>query len=178
MTSTQILLETAFGSFINIAIMLLALANCFFLYKAYQNIGQLKKELFEGESMLEKFIKKRLGQEADVDQQIRGNFAQLEEMYNNATKWYHIFTNVISVFPLLGITGTIWGIIPTVLDFSQVNSNFSLALVSTLLGVVFAVIFKFFEGFLSGSFSLVSERIAVLTGDVTKFILEKEQKQR
>lgn len=174
----EIILDSIVSEWVNQIIFLAAIANCFFLYKASQSIQALKKALFDGDSVIETFIKERIGAPQEVEEKIRVSFPQWEELYKEATKWFHLFTSMISIFPLLGIGGTILGIIPTMLDFSQVNTYFSLALVSTLLGVVFATIFKFFEGYLSGSYSLIAERMGILTGDITKFILEKEKQKK
>ncbi|MEN7548035.1 MotA/TolQ/ExbB proton channel family protein [Rapidithrix thailandica] len=172
---TELLLETVFTNWINLLILIVGVVNALFLRFAYLNVWALKKELFEGESVMERFIREKTGQLDNIDDKIRLDFAKWERMYKDATKWYYLFSTTISIFPLLGIGGTILGIVPSILDFSQVTSSFSLALVSTLLGVAFAVIFKFFEGFISGNYTLVSERISILTGDVTKYLIEKEK---
>lgn len=172
----EIIFKSIASEWVNQFIFLAALLNSFFLFKAYKNISLLQKALFKGDSVIETFIKERMGQKQDVEERIRTNFSHWEALYKETTRWYHLFSNTITVFPLLGIGGTILSIIPTMLDFSQVNTYFSLALVSTLLGVVFATIFKFFEGYLSGNYTLISERMRILTDDITQYILEKEQK--
>ncbi|UZR95446.1 MotA/TolQ/ExbB proton channel family protein [Chondrinema litorale] len=174
MENNSIITTSIFGDGYNILILLLAVVNTFFLYKAYQHIQLLKKELYTGESVLEKLISKRLGKPDAAERLGKDDFHRWEEMYREATRWYHLFTGMISVFPLLGVGGTVLGIIPAVVDFSSVQSSFALALVSTLLGVLFAIFFKFFESFLSGSYTLVSERINTLTVDVARFLFEKE----
>ncbi|MDW7695384.1 MotA/TolQ/ExbB proton channel family protein [Flammeovirgaceae bacterium SG7u.111] len=172
--TSQMIWDAAFGNAINLLIFVLAAVNAIVLTKAYTQIKQLKKDLFEGDAPLERFVRKRLGQEGDIENQLRSNFSKMEDSYNAATRWFHIFSSIISVFPLLGILGTILGIIPAVSDLGDITDSFSLALVSTLLGVSFAGIFKIFEGILSGDFTIISERITVLTSDVTKHIIEKE----
>lgn len=171
----EIILKSIASEWVNQIIFLAAIVNCYFLYRASKNIQQLKQALFEGDSVIETFIKERIGSTVEVEEKIRLSYPGWEKLYKEATRWYHLFTSMITVFPLLGIGGTILGIIPTMLDFSQVNTYFSLALVSTLLGVIFATVFKFFEGYLSGNYSLIAERMGVLTEDITRYILEKEK---
>ncbi len=172
----EIVLKSIASEWVNQLIFLVALVNVYFLYMASKNIRSLKKALFDGDSVIETFIKERMGSSPlEVEEKISMSFPHWEKLYKDATRWYYLFTSMITVFPLLGIGGTILGIIPTMLDFSQVNTYFSLALVSTLLGVIFATIFKFFEGYLSGSYSLISERMGILTEDITRYILEKEK---
>ena len=63
--------------------------------------------------------------------------------------WYTVFANVTSVFPLLGILGTVVSLLPMVADMADMTQNFFAALTSTFWGLVFAIIFKLLDGFLS-----------------------------
>jgi len=174
MNYSNIIFQSIWGNTYNLLILFLALVNLYFLYRAFQQINLLKKELYTGESVLEKLISKRLGKPDTTERLGRDDFHRWEEMYREATRWFHLFSGTISVFPLLGVGGTVLGIIPAVIDFERVQSSFALALVSTLLGVLFAIFFKFFESYLSGNYTLVSERINTLTVDVARFLFEKD----
>jgi biopolymer transport protein ExbB/TolQ len=167
------IIKSLFFDTINQIIYLLAVANFVFLILAYSQILKLKQLLFEGNSVFEQFLQEKAGEAQRAEKTILRDFAMWEKSYQKATKWFYWFVNLISVFPLLGIAGTVWGIIPALSDFENINSYFSVALTSTLLGIVFSVIFKLFEGGMSGDFSLVSERMNTLTSDITKHILEK-----
>ncbi len=173
MDEPGLITSTLFGNWLNQLIFLAAVANTYFAYQAYKTVGELKTALFEGSSILDNLLKEKLGGKAAVEQKILDGFAHWETMYKAATKWFYLFTTLITVFPLMGIGGTVLGIIPAMADFSTISASFSLALVSTLLGVSFATLFKFVEGYLSGNYTLVSERMAVLTGDITKYLLEQ-----
>ncbi len=162
---------------INQLIYVLAIANSVFLMLAYGHIRQLKKLLFEGSSVFEQFLQEKSGQAKRAEKIILRDFSNWEKSYQKATKWFHWYVNTISIFPLLGIAGTVWGIIPALNDFENINSYFSVALTSTLLGIVFSVLFKLFEGAISGDFSLVCERMNTITSDVTKHILEQSNSQ-
>ncbi len=174
MQDIQMVIEALFSSFLNITIFLLAIANAYIFYQAYKNIKELKTELFQGDSLLKRYFNEKTSTPEKLEDRILTNFTKWEQMYQKSTRWYHLFTTIIAVFPLLGIVGTVWGIIPTLSDLSQINASFSLALVSTLLGVIFSVFYKVCEGLISGDYALVSERVTLLTEDVTRHIMEKE----
>ncbi len=166
--------QSIWNNHYNLLIIFLAVVNLYFLYMAFQKIRLLKKELYTGESVLEKLISKRLGKPDAAERLGKDDFHRWEELYREATRWFHLFSGTISVFPLLGVGGTVLGIIPAVINFENVQSSFALALVSTLLGVLFAIFFKFFESYLSGNYTLVSERINTLTVDVARFLFDKD----
>lgn len=56
------------------------------------------------------------------------------------------FTNVVAIFPLMGLLGTVISLIPMVGEMD--TDLFFMALTSTFWGIVFAIIFKVFNGFL------------------------------
>ena len=66
----------------------------------------------------------------------------------NAEAFYTVFANVTSIFPLLGILGTVISLMPMVADMADMSQNFFAALTSTFWGLVFAIIFKLLDGFL------------------------------
>ena len=64
--------------------------------------------------------------------------------------FYNIFLTIISIFPLLGMFGTVMGLLNV--DFSigtmdDVKTNFFTALTSTAWGIFFSVIFKILNSF-------------------------------
>lgn len=56
------------------------------------------------------------------------------------------FTNVVAIFPLMGLLGTVISLIPMVGEMD--TDLFFMALTSTFWGIVFAIVFKVFNGFL------------------------------
>ena len=66
---------------------------------------------------------------------------------------YTLFITIISLFPLLGMFGTVksliglGGIFQTSDDMNSIKSEFFLALTSTALGIIFSVIFKIINAF-------------------------------
>lgn len=63
---------------------------------------------------------------------------------------YALFTNFTTMFPLLGMLGTVVSLIPMVnLMGGQTSGAFFAALTSTFWGIVAALIFKFLDSFIS-----------------------------
>lgn len=64
----------------------------------------------------------------------------------NSNSLYVGFTNVVAIFPLMGLLGTVISLIPMVGEMD--TDLFFMALTSTFWGIVFAIVFKVFNGFL------------------------------
>ena len=85
---------------------------------------------------------------------------------------YSVFVNVTAIFPLLGILGTVVSLLPMVADMADMQTNFFAALTSTFWGLVFAILFKLLDGFLSArmedndkAVDLLLQRRELLTED-------------
>ena len=75
---------------------------------------------------------------------------------------YAVFVNVTAIFPLLGILGTVLSLLPMVADLSNMQMNFFAALTSTLWGLIFAIVFKLLDGFLSSRMEDNDKSVALL----------------
>ena len=73
---------------------------------------------------------------------------QVVAMRDRSERLYSVFINITSIFPLLGILGTVVSLLPMVANLSDMQQNFFAALTSTFWGLVFAIIFKLLDGFL------------------------------
>jgi chemotaxis protein MotA len=71
---------------------------------------------------------------------------------------FSFFISFSEIFPLLGILGTIIGLL-TLKDFNNVSENFSISLTSTFWGIIFAMFFKIQEGVLSKELIKVDKNI-------------------
>ena len=74
------------------------------------------------------------------------------EKYNKLSSRYFAVIQLISIFPLLGLLGTIWGLIPGLQSASEnmieeLSNNLSTALTSTLFGLIASIGLKFFSVF-------------------------------
>lgn len=64
---------------------------------------------------------------------------------HSLNKLYTLFVTLISIFPLLGMLGTVFGLLGldlTAGDMNNIRDNFFIALTSTAWGIIFSVIFK------------------------------------
>ncbi len=84
---------------------------------------------------------------------------------------YNLFVTMITIFPLLGMLGTVFGLLGLDLangDMNNIKNNFFIALTSTAWGIIFSVIFKLFHAVFAGR---VEEQIVM----AKKMIDEEDQ---
>jgi biopolymer transport protein ExbB/TolQ len=63
---------------------------------------------------------------------------------------YSLYINNTTIFPLLGMLGTVLALIPMVDEIGASNvSDFFAALTSTAIGIIMAIIFKLFDAFIA-----------------------------
>ena len=77
---------------------------------------------------------------------------------------YNIFTTLITIFPLLGMLGTVFGLLGLNLaidDMENIKNNFFIALTSTAWGIIFSIIFKLCNAVISNG---VEEQIVFAKG--------------
>lgn len=77
------------------------------------------------------------------------NEARIVEMRKSAASAYSMFVNITSIFPLLGILGTVLSLLNMAQDLTNVQNNFFGALTSTFWGLIFAIMYKLIDGRLS-----------------------------
>jgi len=73
----------------------------------------------------------------------------LRNMRETSEKYYSMFVNLTSIFPLMGILGTVIALIPMVDQLADMEGSFFVALTSTLWGLLFAIVFKMLDGILT-----------------------------
>ena len=83
------------------------------------------------------------------------DIAELKKMRKELIKKYTWYANITAIFPLLGILGTVAALV-TYSDVTMME-NFMVALSTTLLGVLCAIVFKFFDAELSGPMDVIIE---------------------
>lgn len=74
---------------------------------------------------------------------------QVDALRERAVRFYTLFGTVTGIFPLLGILGTVVSLLSMVGDGANIQNGFFAALTSTFWGLVFAIVYKFLDGFLS-----------------------------
>lgn len=75
---------------------------------------------------------------------------------------YTIFENITTIFPLMGLLGTVISLIPMVKSIGTIEQGlFFSALTSTFWGIVFAIIFKGVNGYLEAGISEAEKNIQI-----------------
>ena len=78
-------------------------------------------------------------------------------------KTYALYSNFTTIFPLLGMLGTVWALIPMVNTIGTTDtSNFFSALTSTLWGIIVAILFKVLDSTVSYKIEDNEKRIEFL----------------
>lgn len=75
---------------------------------------------------------------------------------------YTIFENITTIFPLMGLLGTVISLIPMVKSIGTIEQGlFFSALTSTFWGIVFAIIFKAINGYLEAGITEAEKNIQI-----------------
>lgn len=75
---------------------------------------------------------------------------------------YTIFENITTIFPLMGLLGTVISLIPMVKSIGTIEQGlFFSALTSTFWGIVFAIIFKGINGYLDAGITEAEKNIQI-----------------
>ncbi|MBO4839136.1 MAG: MotA/TolQ/ExbB proton channel family protein [Lachnospiraceae bacterium] len=129
----------------DLLIFLLAAGNgvCYYFARLYAD--QLYKKL-----NLLVFVPSHKHDPEKVARAIRNiDEAEVVALRKKSEAFYSIFANLTAIFPLMGILGTVVSLLPMVAELTDMQQNFFAALTSTFWGLVFAIIFKLLDGFLS-----------------------------
>ena len=143
MSVFQVILDNLLGFdlIIFVAAALNVVCYCF----ARRNANRLYRKLH-----MIVFVPSRRGDPESVSRAIRDiDEEQVVAMRKRSESLYSVFVNVTSIFPLLGILGTVVSLLPLVSELADMQTNFFAALTSTFWGLVFAIFFKLLDGFLS-----------------------------
>jgi chemotaxis protein MotA len=103
--------------------------------------------------LIHKPIDMSLGRRGE-ERVVRRNFDDLSKVKRARIKvnqWYSLFANIISIFPLLGLLGTVISLIFTASDGSleATQHYFMMSLTSTFWGMIFAIAYKIVDAFIS-----------------------------
>lgn len=129
----------------DMVIFLCAVATGFIYFQTKKSAERLYKKLH-----LTVFVPDGGISRKEADNDIKAlRESDIIEMRNKTGKLYSMFINLTGIFPLLGILGTVISLLGMVGDMSDIQGNFYGALTSTFWGLVFAIIFKFFDGVIS-----------------------------
>lgn len=96
-------------------------------------------------------LSKKTHEVVEDDQELRAtpdDIRELETAFNKSCSWHEALAQLIPLFPLFGILGTVAGLILKLSPdsgSSVLYESMNLALQSTFLGLVFAIILKFYD---------------------------------
>ena len=137
-------LRIVFSNFtwVDAAIILLAAANGFVFAMARKEINRLYNTMHQS-----KYVPSWRGNAAHLADSVRAvTEEEIISVRDRAGAFYSAFINITAIFPLLGIFGTVWSLIPMVENLADMQQNFFAALTSTFWGLVFAIVFKLLDG--------------------------------
>ena len=90
-------------------------------------------------------------------------------LLGGTSKCYTIFVTLISIFPLLGMFGTVVGLLGLDLasgDMENIKNNFFIALTSTAWGIIFSMGFKFLHALMASGVEEEIESAKKLTEEL------------
>ncbi|MCQ2506243.1 MAG: MotA/TolQ/ExbB proton channel family protein [Lachnospiraceae bacterium] len=100
--------------------------------------------------------------------------SELIALRRKTNLWFMIYENITTIFPLMGMLGTVIALIPMVGSMGDTATGlFFGALTSTFWGIVFAIIFKAVNGFLSAQIDDNEKNMEVFLARNTSRINEK-----
>ncbi|WP_044973992.1 MotA/TolQ/ExbB proton channel family protein [Ruminococcus sp. HUN007] len=72
-----------------------------------------------------------------------------ENEFDKSNSWHNVFAQLIPVFPLMGVLGTVWGLVQEVAadNIEKMLSSLNTAMTTTLSGLIFAIGLKIFDAF-------------------------------
>lgn len=92
-------------------------------------------------------------------------------LLHGTSKFYTLFVTMISIFPLLGMLGTVVGLLGLDLasgDMDNIKNNFFVALTSTAWGIIFSVIFKIIHAWIADNIEEQIETAKKLAEEIEK----------
>lgn len=110
----------------------------------------------------------------------RNKLEDNREAYNKTYADYVAYTQMIAIFPLMGILGTVLGLVLQAgsNDISDLVASLGLALYTTLVGLVAAIVLKFYDArFLGRNINLIDAEFARADDVISKQQLRYEIRQ-
>lgn len=156
------------ANIINPLILGVAIYTLWIWFKVFNNKKEIKKELsnWEKDQNIEDFDKN----------------SDIKEYYKKILKNYVLFTTIITIFPLLGMLGTVSSLLG--LDMSNpeainnAKDNFFYALSSTFFGIIFAIGFKWLNALTLYDIEDISERVLKVIKDLRQESIDENKKHK
>ena len=113
-------------------------------------------------------------QEKFAQQKDKSSETDIIQLRRKMNTYYVIYENLTAIFPLLGLLGTVVSLLPMVGDMGEIVTGlFFSALTSTMWGIVFAIVFKALNGYLSSGIEDNEKNIEIYLQRNTERILQE-----
>ncbi|MGN0614755.1 MotA/TolQ/ExbB proton channel family protein [Ruminococcus flavefaciens] len=107
---------------------------------------------------------------------------KIQKCYDKLNFWYTIFITIITVFPLLGMLGTVSSLLVIDTSSSEALSNaqesFFSALSSTFLGIIFAISFKILNAAKLYDIEDIAQRLLKVIKTLRQESIDEAKKQK
>ena len=113
-------------------------------------------------------------QEKFAQQRDKSSETDIIQLRRKMNTYYVIYENLTAIFPLLGLLGTVVSLLPMVADMGEIVTGlFFSALTSTMWGIIFAIVFKALNGYLSSGIEDNEKNIEIYLQRNTDRILQE-----
>ena len=118
-------------------------------------------------------------QEKFAQQKDKSSETDIIQLRRKMNTYYVIYENLTAIFPLLGLLGTVVSLLPMVEDMGEIMTGlFFSALTSTMWGIIFAIVFKALNGYLSSGIEDNEKNIEIyLQRNTDRFLRECNEEQ-
>lgn len=95
------------------------------------------------------------------------NETKFKDKLKNLNFWYTLYSNIVSVFPLLGMGGTVYSLLSLAQNSNSLSTvemdSFFMALNTTIAGIICAVIGKIADSFISPDIADINKEYDLIT---------------
>ena len=159
-------IEALVNNFIgyDLIIFLLGVLNGYFFFDTRKKLKILESSIYK--QMDISLMRKN---EVLQDEITKDDMAKIKHARGEANGRYSLFANFITIFPLLGLLGTVISLVMVAGDggFENAHDSFMMSLTSTFWGIVFAIGFKVCD-------STVSAKAEQLNNDANRIVVTQE----
>ena len=159
-------IEAVVNNFIgyDLLIFIFGMLNVYFFYSMKQRLKS-----FEGSIYKQMDISIMRKNELLLDEITKDDMKKIKYARGKVNGRYSLFTNFITIFPLLGLLGTVISLVMVAGEggFENAHDSFMMSLTSTFWGVVFAIGFKLCD-------ATVSAQVEQLNNDANRIVVTQE----
>lgn len=149
----------------DLIIIIIAFINGLFFVFTKSGLNRFNKALYYRPNDLA--LRKK--NEEVLDRVTDEDLKEIKKTRSSANRWYTLFGNMITIFPLLGLLGTVLALmnVASGSGFENIQYSFMVSLTSTFWGMIFAIIFKLCD-------SLISADMEICNIDATRVLTVQE----